>query len=583
MAAHDPVTSYARAVLAGTEIASRSVVLACRRHLDDLEHANERGVIWNARAARSACRFFPDVLRLPDADGDGRPFVLAPWERFVAGSLSGWRTADGHQRFRVAYIEIGKGSGKTAFGAGLLLYRLLTGPAASQHYCVATAQHQAKLAFADAARMVEASPSLRAAIESRVGSLSMRDGGAFLKPISSEKKGLDGKRVATALIDELHEADDVVVSKVRLGTKGDPDALILETTNAGWSRESVCWNHHQHSRDVLTGTVDDPSWFAFLAHLDACEACAAKGLYQPADDCDDCDDWRVEGPHWRKANPGLGSAVHQQYLREAVREAIQIPSQRNLTRRLNFCQWTRAASVWIPPEAWAACADPDLTPASLERRACCVGIDLSSKLDLSAASLVFDRPDSAGAINSPVDTLSFFWMPERSLVRRAHEDHVPYPDWARSGHLFTTPGDVVDHDQILEVLLALTKRYRVKVIGIDAAGATAMTTRLQRELGEAMVVEVPQGFRHLSEPSKHLEALIVSRQLRHPGNPVMSWNVANLAIEENAWREIRPIKISQRQRIDGPVSLILAIAMHLRHQPAPEPEYQVLIVGSSRR
>lgn len=253
-------------------------------------------------------------------------------------------------------------------------------------------------------------------------------------------------------------------------------------------------------------------------------------------------------------------------------------------RRLNFCQWTRAASVWIPPEAWAACADPLLTPASLVGRTCCLGIDLSAKIDLSAVSVVFDRPlegTAPGGLNSAIDALTFFWMPEKSLARRAQEDGVSYVDWARAreGWLFTTPGDVIDHDAILEFVLALTKTYKVQAIGIDQAGATAFTTRLQRELGEDLVVEVPQGFRHLSEPSKLLEALVVSGHLRHPNNPVMNWNMGNLAIEENAWREIRPVKISQRQRIDGPVSLILALAMHLRHQPAPEPRFQMLIFG----
>jgi phage terminase large subunit-like protein len=201
--------------------------------------------------------------------------------------------------------------------------------------------------------------------------------------------------------------------------------------------------------------------------------------------------------------------------------------------------------------------------------------------------LVFDRPlagAAAGGLNTAVDALTFFWLPERSIERRAQEDGVPYPEWAkaRESWLFTTPGDVIDHDAILEFVLALTKQFKVSAIGIDAAGATAFTTRLQRELGEAMVKEVPQGFRHLSEPSKLLEALVVSGHLRHPNNPVMNWCVGNLAIEENAWQEIRPVKISQRQRIDGPVSLILALAMHLRHQPAPVPTYSFIVLNSSR-
>jgi phage terminase large subunit-like protein len=134
----DPATNYARAVVAGTEIASRSVVLACQRHLDDLAHAAARGLVWDPQEAINVCAFFPDVLRLPeqgDDDGtEGRPFVLAGWEEFVAGSLMGWRTTAGPLRYRVGYVELGKGSGKTAFGAGLLTYRLVRGRAGSHHF-----------------------------------------------------------------------------------------------------------------------------------------------------------------------------------------------------------------------------------------------------------------------------------------------------------------------------------------------------------------------------------------------------------------------------------------------------------------
>jgi phage terminase large subunit-like protein len=593
----DPATDYALKVIRGREVASRSVVLACQRHIDDLAHATDRGLVWRPAEARAVCQFFPEVLRLPETSSssdedheDGRPFGLAGWEQFIAGSIMGWHTTSGHQRYRVAYVEVGKGSGKTAFGAGLAVFRLVTGAPSSQHYFVATAQHQARLAFDDAQRMVAASPHLRALAESRVNALSVRSTGAFLKPISSEKKGLDGKRITTALIDEVHEADEMVVGKVRGGTKGTHDALILEITNAGFDRESVCWRHHQHSREVLTGVVDDPSWFAFLCHLDCCATCAAAGAYQPQDDCPDCEDWQVEGPHWRKANPGLDSALPWQYLREQVREAVQIPSQRNLTRRLNFCQWLAGSAVWISPDRWAACGDPTLTPALLAGRECFIGVDLSAKIDLSAVVCVFPRPlsgavttDSVQAavpLNTAVDVLPYFWCPEATIHRRAHEDHVPMPDWARAGWLNTTPGDVIDHDAILECILDLSRRFKVRAIGIDMAGAVAMVTRLQRELSPELVIEVPQGFRHLSEPSKQLEALVVSQQLRHPDNKVMNWCMSNLAIEENKWQEIRPIKVNQRTRIDGGTALILALAMLLRQPPAPEPPtYDIFVLG----
>ena len=72
--------------------------------------------------------------------------------------------------------------------------------------------------------------------------------------------------------------------------------------------------------------------------------------------------------------------------------------------------------------------------------------------------------------------------------------------------------------------------------------------------------EIPQGFRRLSEPSKLMEALVVSVNVTHDGNPCMAWCMANLGKEENAWREIRPVKFSQRKRNDGGVALIDLIA-----------------------
>jgi phage terminase large subunit-like protein len=577
----DPATAYALDVIEGREVASRLVTLACRRHLDDLEHAAERSLTWRVDEAQAVCDFFPEILRLPDQDDDGDgdealeapPFTLAGWERFVAGSLMGWYTVEGHRRFRVAYCEVGKGAGKTCFAGGLLLYLLVTATRAKQFYCAATAQQQARYTFDDCVRMVQASPHLRGLIDVRANNLAILSTGAFIRPISSEKRGLDGKRVAAAVVDELHEhPDEIVTAKLRAGIKADPDGLIFEITNSGADLETVCGRHHTYSIDVLTRKATNDSWFAFVAHLDACEACLAAGSFQPNDDCAVCDDWKAEGPHWRKANPGLGSTLPWSYLREQVREGLDIPSQRNLIRRLNFCQWVRQGTIWIPEEKWIACGDPMLTLESLEGREVYLGIDLSAKIDPSAVALVFPRAldDTGGdTLNLCVEVITRFWMPANTLRRRVREDKVAYDEWAKTGALITTPGDLVDHDAIADFILNdIVPRFHVKGIGIDQAGATMLITKLQRELGEEIVIEIPQSFRHLSEPCKTLEALIVASRLRHDRNPMMTWCMSNLAIEENRWREIRPVKVSQKQRIDGAVALIDGLAvLGLKYQP----------------
>ena len=320
-----------------------------------------------------------------------------------------------------------------------------------------------------------------------------------------------------------------------------------------------------------------------MCHLDACDACQAKGKLQPADDCPHCDDWKVEGPHWLKANPNLGVSIPWQYLRDEVRVAIAIPSQRNMVRRLNFCQWTQQATVWITTEQWAACqttTSPEAFAATLEKRACFVGIDLSDKIDLSSVVCIFPRPlplavltADAGppvatvavdpdrpTIDCALDVLPFFWMPAKSLQRRATEDKIPYPDWAAAGFIITTPGSLVDHDAIAEFIIGtLAKQFTLRGIGIDQAGASGVISKLRRQFGDEFVEEVPQGFRSLTEASKLMEALVITENVTHAEHPPMAMCMSNMGKEENAWREIRPVKLNQRKRIDGGVALIDAI------------------------
>lgn len=617
----DPVTRYATQVVAGKVIAARLVRLACQRHLADLKNQQAKGLEWRPQAAQDVIDFFPQVLCLPentDADDsvdreddrealtaiDGKPFHLSPFQQFIAGSLFGWYTTKGHRRYRIAYVETAKGSGKTPFAAGLMLYLLIAdGERGAQVYAAAVSKDQAKLAFTDAERMVQASPHLRALVDQKVNNLSVLETGSYFRPISAEKRGLDGKRVHGALLDELHEhASNIVYLKMRAGTKGRRNALIFEITNSGFDLESICWKHHDYSRQILEGTVVNDAWFAFVCHLDACEKCQAAGKLQPSDDCPACDDWKIEGPHWLKANPNLGVSLPWQYLREQVREAIDIPSQRNMVRRLNFCQWTQQATVWIPPEAWAACKG-HVTPERMKGRECYVGIDLSDKIDLSAVALIFPReladagedddddlyrfddaddddggeggPAPVTTLNRAVDVLVYFWMPKNTLYRRTQEDKIEYPDWEKAGYLTATPGSMVDHDAIVDfITTVVAERYHVRGIGFDQAGATAAVTRLRRHFGDDLVTEIPQGFRFLSEPSKLLEALVVSQLLQHDANPLLGWTINNMAIEENAWREIRPIKIDQRKRIDGGVAIIDGLAVMGRTPEQPRSVYR---------
>src|SRR5690606_21345954 len=114
--------------------------------------------------------YFRDVLRLAGGEHEGKPFELQPWQAFVQGSLFGWKGPDGYRRFRVAFIEAGKGSGKSPMAAGTGLYCLTADDEyRAEVYTAAVDKDQAKVLFRDAVAMVDQSPQLSARIQKSGG------------------------------------------------------------------------------------------------------------------------------------------------------------------------------------------------------------------------------------------------------------------------------------------------------------------------------------------------------------------------------------------------------------------------------
>jgi len=91
----------------------------------DLEEAPARGFTFRLDLVERVFDFFREILRLAGGQFEGKPFELGPWQAFVLGSIFGWVDAEGARRFRVAYIETGKGNGKSPLAAGVGLYMMI--------------------------------------------------------------------------------------------------------------------------------------------------------------------------------------------------------------------------------------------------------------------------------------------------------------------------------------------------------------------------------------------------------------------------------------------------------------------------
>ncbi len=564
-----PVTKYAFDVISGKLPANKWMCLACQRHLDDLKNGKKRGLHFDEKAADHIIDFFSEFLCFYEGAFDGQPFMLTPHQQFIIGSIFGWKRKDGLRRFRTAYIEEAKGQGKSPMAAGIGLYGLaFDNEPGAEIYAAAVTREQAGILFRDARLYADASGSLKGILDIGQHNIAYLAENSFFRPISSERRGLDGKRPHIALIDEIHEhPNDLVVRKMSAGTKTRRQSLIFEITNAGYDRHSICYQHHEYTTKILEGLILDDAWFGIMTGLDVCEKCEKEGKTIPQEGCPDCDDWRDEKV-WEKANANLRylGAPFKDYLRRQVEEAKSMPSQVNIVKRLNFCIWTESITKWLPADKWNACGLP-VNAVELKGRTCYGGLDLSSNTDLTAWVKVFP-PEGDETLYK---ILCRFFLPEDNMRERVKRDKVPYDVWTRQGFITLTPGNIIDYSFILKTISDDTADYDIAELAFDRWGSQKITTDLQ-DLGFVLegdkktLIQFGQGFASMNAPTKEVEKMVLAGELAHGGNPVLSWMISNVAIQGDAAGNKKPDKEKSTERIDGAVALIMAVGRAMLRQ-----------------
>lgn len=555
----DQTTQYANDVVAGKIIAGPHVRDACKRHLRDLKEGPKRGLTWDLEAAIKEIAFYPEVLCLNGGQFEGKPFDLDGWQAFCIGSVFGWKKPDGSRRFRTAYIETGKGSGKSPLAAGVGLKLLCAdGEQRAEIYAAAVKQDQAKVLFRDAVAMVQQSPNLRRRLNLTGGktpdNIAHLASASFFRPISSERqgRGQSGPRPHGALLDEIHEhPTNATVEFMNAGFKCRRQPLMWMITNSGSNRHTVCWHYHQYGATVCAGTIEDDEFFAYICALD-------KG-----------DDPLTDEACWPKANPSLPTIPGYAYLRTEVRKARGMPSKEGLCRRLNFCQWTDAVDAWITKDVWFACqAKFDIE--EYKGRVCYGGLDLSLSSDLTALVLLFPGKDRR------FDAFSFFWMPGDRLLELETKDGMApnYQLWRDAGRLqphsgLQAPsGKTIDYVHAAHFIAKICEWFDVKGIAYDRAKIELLRPELDQIGCTVKLIEHPQGFFHSKESGlwmpasiDALEASIIEGRLRCHENPVLSYCVAS-AVTKSSNLEPTDRYFSKRAatgRIDGAVALAQAM------------------------
>lgn len=522
------------------------------------ERALLAGCTFDVRLPERVREYFRRYIRHGDTvlgAKAGDVFELLEWQvREIVYPIYGWvwgpnslGQVEGTRRIRKAYVSCAKKNGKSTLSGGLGLYhltadgfydrgrfRLEVNP---EVYTAAADRTQAAIIFRQARKFVTLSPHLRAKLEvtPSTKTITVRDGHAFLQALSRESKTKEGINWSFLLFDELHAQPDAKLwDTLIFGGDGRIQPLLLIITTAGNDQTGICYQQYRYAKQVRDGEVED-----LTVHC---------SIHEAEPDCP-LDDPTAHAA----ANPSLGICVSPAAIMAQAKAAIAGNEEAKF-RRYKLNQWVNVVGSWLPLDHWDACGKEAMDWDSLLGAECVGGLDLSSKLDMTAWVLVFPRADGTYVIKPT------FWVPEDRATELSKAGNESYRNWAKSGYLELTPGGMVDYAFIEQRILEDHARYQLISVPYDPHEAGYLISRVTAE--GVPCVELPQNVRNLSEPAKAFEAAVRTEIVRHAGHPVLRWHATNVSVRYDANDNIfpqKPVKGGD-ERIDGIAATINAFA-----------------------
>ena len=525
--------AYADDVVSGAVIAGEYVKLACKRFKRDRKRTDWQ-YYYDDDAADRAARF---QQSLPHTKGTwaarGQKLVYEPWQCFVECNLFGWLDKDTKKRrFRESYEEVARKNGKSIRLAARGLYMFCAdGEFGAEVYSGAGNERQAWEVFRPARQMVKRTPVLanKFDIEVKAKSLVIMSNGSRFEPIIG-KPG-DGASPAFYICDEYHEHPDAEQYETMITGMGSREqALASIITTAGSNLSGPCYEKRADAIQVLEGSVIDETLFAII---------------YCTDDNDRWDDPDV----LIKANPNLDVSVSKDFLITQMSKARRSASLQNAYKTKHLNLWVGSSVSWMNMLAWQRQKKTDLRLEDYAGKRAWLGVDLASKKDLAAISILI--PDGNGFVS-----FYDFFAPEA-----AYEENTKYRNLAE--WITFTPGSATDYGFIEDRLRELARILEIVEISFDPWQAQYL---MQRMMAEGMpVVEFPHQVRTMSDPMKEIEALVLDSRLFH-NNPVMDWMMGNVVTKADAKENIYPTKERKgddNSKIDGVVALIMAMGRYL--------------------
>jgi phage terminase large subunit-like protein len=480
-------------------------------------------------------------LKITSGAHAGRNLVLRPWQRDIVAGIYA-EDAGGGRPVRTALVSMARKNGKTALASGLALLHLC-GPEAVQRGRVVSAaadREQAAIVYAELRAFALANPEIADRLVFRDFNKTVEDvvTGSVFSALSADHRKAHGKSPVVAICDEVAQwrgRELLDALQTGQGAHAEPMMVIISTRSP--RPDNPLEELIRYAGQVSDGTVADPSFFAsvFSATVDA-------------------DPWAEAT--WRMANPALGDFRSLEDVQRQAARARRIPAEEAAFRAFVLNQaYDAGEDGYLRRDDWLACAE-----AAEPAGPCFGGLDLASgAADLTAFALYWPE---TGTLRC------WAFLPAALIGAKEQQDRAPYREWQGRDLVVPIPGKAIDRAWLAHWIATTTEGLDLRAVGTDRWGLADLQAVLDREGISLPLRPIGQGFKDMTPCMRSFEEEVLEGRLRHGGNPLLTWAVANAVVDVDPAGGRKLTKERAHGRIDPLVAAVEAVGLAKR-EPAP--------------
>lgn len=535
------VLDYVKGILDGSVVANAERVQACERFVRDLSNPAYE---FRIASAEFVIRLIETTIVHVKGVKRGQPFLLEPWQKFVAYNLAGfYLTGTDERRFKEAFIFIPRKNGKTPFAAALVwAFSILDRGTASEAYIIANRLDRALESFDFLAKNIKYLGALEEfkILDSNAEHTIERDfagedgevsGSMKITALANNSDLADGINANLILLDEIHayrKPGDYLVYKDAM--KAYHNKLLIGITTAGKNQNSFCYSRLQYCQKILAQTVTDEQYFVWI-----CKA-------------DNPNDYTNPIEH-EKANPNWNVTIRPSDIMADALQAQNDPKSRAefLAKSLN-CYVNVANSYFDMETVKASDERYNWTLEELARLPInwIGGADLSVVHDLTAADLYGEYKVDGKDVSI---IISHGFIPITQAQLKADEDEIPFFWWEDEGWLTMCNGDTINYADVVKQFKAWRDMgFKIKAVAFDKYKSREFV-RMMTAAGFKMF-NGDQQYWKKSEAFRYLEKRINDQAFYYVHNRAYEYCIGNVKAVEDADERVRYEKVDPTHRMD---------------------------------